>query len=57
MRRMKPEEYRGEAHRRLTNATHDLVARHGTWNAGKIKEEMERELRDGRLGRSGGMKL
>lgn len=51
MKRMRPDEYRGEAHRRINNVTHDLVARFGTWSAGKIKEEMERELRDKRLGR------
>lgn len=51
MKRMRPEQYCAEAHRRVNNMTADLVARFGVWNAEKIVEGMERELRNKRLGR------
>lgn len=52
MKRMRPDEYKGEAHRRVNGIIYDLVMRFGTWNAEKIREQMEKELRDKRLGRN-----
>ena len=48
MKRMTPEKYKGEARRRVQRMTEDLVARLGAWNAKKIMDEMERDLRNRR---------
>lgn len=50
MKRMKPQQYKGEALRRIDSVTADLIARFGAWNAEKIKKEMEKILRKRRLG-------
>lgn len=52
MKRMKPDEYKGEAHRRIGNLVRELVMHFGEWSARKVMEMMERELRDVRLGRN-----
>lgn len=49
MKRMKPDAYKTEARTRVQRATEDLVARHGVWNAGKIRKAMEDILRNERL--------
>ena len=49
MKRMSPESYKGEAHRRICEATRNLVSMFGMWNAEKIKNEMERLLRGDRF--------
>ena len=48
MKRLKPDAYKIEARRRIDQATKDLIARFGAWNAEKIASEMERVLRDKR---------
>ncbi len=51
MIRMKPEAYKGEAHRRIASVTLNLIPTFGEWNTQKITEEMERELKNRRLNR------
>lgn len=53
MKRLRPDVYKYEAKVRINKVTDDLVARHGTWNAAKIEEEMEQILRHRRFKRSG----
>lgn len=49
MRRMKPEIYKGEAHRRVRLMENGLIISFGEWNAFKVEREIERELRDRRM--------